>query len=319
VNRILILMPKHFADIMRDVVANELPEFETVYLSDDASLDVVTEALQNSHFLICTGVQISSKLLDEAPMLKLIQKWGAGIDGIDLWAAKERNIYVANVSGGNSVAVAEHFFALLLSLYKKICVADTSMRDGRWLQAELVADRLEELAGKTLGIVGFGQIGRAIASRAVAFEMNVIYYKRNKLHPSEEDLLKVSFTNLPELARQADILALALPLTTATKHLINAEILQLMKSSAVLINVSRGAIINETHLYDSLLDGGIAGAGLDVFEVEPLEASPLLTLPNVVLTPHIAGRTKSAMLFISKQCVANIYRVSKGAEPYHLL
>jgi phosphoglycerate dehydrogenase-like enzyme len=194
------------------------------------------------------------------------------------------------------------------------------MRAGQWVQAQLMEQGIWELNGKSLGIVGLGQIGCAIATRAIPFGMQVFYYKRKPLDSEKEREMQVSFLAVTDLVRQVDIVGLAVPLTNETKGMFGMDLLQMMKPSSVLINVSRGAVLKEADLYRALTEGNIAGAGLDVFEPEPpSHENSLLQLPNVVSSPHIAGRTKEAMQFITKQCAMNVLLVSRGETPHHVI
>jgi len=317
---VLLLMPEQFSCEALPVLSQLIPQYHITPLSIDESMDVIYQALTNTEFLVFSGIEISRDLLFRAPKLRLVQKWGAGIDSIDLRAAKELKIQVANIPGGNAVGVAEHFFALLLSLYKKICLANEAMHSEHWPQPEILRQGIEEASGKTLSIVGLGQIGKAIATRAIAFNMEVLYYKRTRLLPEEEKELKVSFGHLNDIVQQADVLGLTLPLTLETEGLFNLNIFRLMKPSSVLINVSRGRVINEPDLYQALTNGIIAGAGLDVYGTEPPSVqNPILKLNNVIATPHIAGRTKQAMRYITEQCALNIRLITAGKKARFLV
>jgi phosphoglycerate dehydrogenase-like enzyme len=318
--RLLLLMPEHFIAEAYPILSKLLTDMEIVPVSVNVSREAILEAIAQAHFLVWTGTEINREMLNCAKNMQLIQKWGTGIDGIDTAVAKQLGIPIANVPGGNAISVAEHFFTLLLALYKNLTVADASMHSAQWLQAELVNQGIWELYGKTLGIIGFGQIGRAIALRAQAFGMKVIYNKRIPLNALEEHQLQVSFSPLSELVQLADVVGLALPLTKETKGLFDYSMFKLMKSSAVLINVARGAILNEEGLYHAILNGNLAGAGLDVYITEPpSKHNFLLQLPNVVATPHIAGRTKEAFKRVTEECAANIRLVIEGKQAHHVL
>jgi phosphoglycerate dehydrogenase-like enzyme len=318
--RVLLALPNYLIPEAYPLLTDLLPGFDIVSLAVDEDVRLLADTLRTSNFLICSELKISREMLVGARQLKLVQKWGSGVDGIDVSAARSLGIPVANVPGGNSIAVAEHFFALLLALYKKICPANASIQSGQWWQAELVNEGIKELQGETIGLVGLGHIGRAIASRAQAFGMKTIYYKRVRLSLEEEHQLQVSFTDLPSLACQADIVGLVLPLSDETRGLFNRKLLMEMKQSAVIINVSRGGILNEDDLNIALEAGRIAGAGLDVFSEEPsLPSFQLLSSPKVVATPHIAGRSKKAMRYITEQCAINVVRVLHDENPCNLV
>lgn len=201
---------------------------------------------------------------------------------------------------GTSIGVAEHVFLLILALYKQLRAAEAALRSGRWLQWELRSGSYE-LAGKTMGLVGLGRIGREVALRAA---------------PDVEQAFGVRFVPFAGLLAEADFVSLHLPLTPGTRHVIGAPEMGRMKRSALLINTARGPLVDEAALAAALRAGQIAGAGLDVFEIEPLPADhPLVSLPNVVLTPHIAAGTADALVVKMKACFANMLRVTRGEVP----
>jgi phosphoglycerate dehydrogenase-like enzyme len=316
--QVLLLMPEHFSREVLPILRTYLRGFEIIALSGEETTEIISEALNRSHYIVCTGVEITEAMLSRGTNLRLVQKWGSGIDGIDLKAAERFNITVSNAPGENATAVAEHFFTLLFALLKKVCKANTSMHNGEWLQSSLIQEGIEEISGKALGLIGFGSIGKAIAVRARAFDVEVYYYKRSRLPQPVERELGVHYLGFHELLRRIDVLGLALPLNQDSKKLLNYEKLCLLKRSAILINVSRGAILDETDLHRILLERKIAGAGLDVFEKEPISPqNPLLHLENVIVTPHIAGRTRQAFHRITERCVKNILLVSEGLEALH--
>jgi len=203
---------------------------------------------------------------------------------------------------------------MLESMFEKIIVLDNLRK------AWLVREGLEELSGKMLGIVGFGFIGKAIAQRAVAFEMKVSYYCRHQLNEIHEENLSVKYSNLDRITESSDVIVLAVPLSSETTHLYNSSMFRKMKPSSILINVSRGGVVNEADLYEALITRKIAGASLDVFEDEsPNADSPLFHLPNVVVTPHIAGRTRQAFIRITENCINNIAFVAQGGLPRNIV
>jgi phosphoglycerate dehydrogenase-like enzyme len=275
----------------------------------------VAEALREADFVLVATTPLPASALAGAARLRLIQHQGVGYDKTDVAAAAGLGIPVALCPAGTSIGVAEHVFLLILALYKQLRIAEAALRGGHWLQWELRSGSFE-LAGKTVGLVGLGRIGREVTVRARAFAANVIYYDVARAAPEAERLLGVQFAPLAELLAQADILSLHLPLTPATRHLIGAAELRQMRRSAVLINTARGPLVDEAALVAALQAGQIAGAGLDVFEVEPLPPDhPLVTLPNVVLTPHVSAGTADALVVKMKACFANMLRVTRGEAP----
>ena len=273
------------------------------------------EALAGADFALVATTPLPASVLAGADRLRLIQHQGVGYDKTDVSAAAARGIPVALCPAGTSVGVAEHVFLLILALYKQLRAAEGGLHEGRWLQWELRPGSFE-VAGKTIGLLGLGRIGREVASRARAFAAEVCYYDVVRAAPEAEQALGVRFAPMPEVLAQADILSLHLPLTTATRHVIGAAELRQMRPTAVLINTARGPLVDEPALVAALQTGQIAGAGLDVFETEPLPAGhPLLALPNVVLTPHISAGTADALIVKMRACFANMLRVARGEAP----
>jgi phosphoglycerate dehydrogenase-like enzyme len=276
----------------------------------------VAEALREADFVLVATTPLPAAALAGAPRLKLIQHQGVGYDKTDVAAAARQGVPVALCPAGTSIGVAEHVFLLILALYKQLRSAEAALREGRFLQWELRAGSFE-LAGKTLGLLGLGRIGREVTTRARAFAANVIYYDVVRAAPGAEQALGVRYVPFAELLARADILSLHLPLTPATRHIIGAPELAQLRRSAILINTARGPLVDEAALVAALQAGTLAGAGLDVFEIEPLPAGhPLLALPNVVLTPHISAGTADALAVKMTACFENMLRVARGEAPH---
>nr|WP_206203473.1 hydroxyacid dehydrogenase [Thermococcus sp. M36] len=253
--------------------------------------------------------KVTRKVIEAAPKLKVIGRAGVGLDNIDLEAAKERGIKVVNSPGASSRSVAELVLALMFNVARKVAFADRKMREGVWAKKQCMGIELE---GKTLGIVGFGRIGYQIAKIAKALGMNVLLYDP---YPNEERAKEVGgkFVDLETLLKESDVVTLHVPLIEQTYHLINEERLKLMKPTAILINAARGAVVDTEALVKALKEGWIAGAGLDVFEEEPLPAGhPLTELDNVVLTPHIGASTVEAQMRAGVQVAEQIVEILKG-------
>lgn len=318
---ILILMPRHFCRRVQPVLSGLLPEMELISLDprkDDHA--VIQRSLARAEYLIWSGTSISRDLLEQAPNLKLIQKWGSGIDGIDLLAVADLQVPFANVPGGNAVAVSEHAIGLILALYKRIVEANADLHRGRWNQAQIIDRGISELKGKTLGILGMGNIAKCLIPRVKSFGMHILYNSRTRLSSDEECRIGINYLNLHELVREVDILVVAVALNSSTHGLVNYRLLRAMKKSAILINISRGAVVIEADLRRALFESEIAGAGLDVFEDEPIAIdNPILALSNCIVTPHIAGRTKEALEEITKLCARNILLVAQGRNPHGLV
>jgi phosphoglycerate dehydrogenase-like enzyme len=253
--------------------------------------------------------------LDDCNRLKLIQRFGVGYDTVDLDAAAARGIPVANVAGVTSVSVAEYTIGVILSLLRRIPPYDRHVRNGKWAGG-LTNDRNYELCGRTVGIVGFGAIGRALARRLVGFGVKTLYSDVTSCPCELEAELHAERVSLDELLTQSDIVTLHVPFTDSTKNLIGKKQLAGMKPTAYLIDAARGGVVDEEALADALNEGSIAGAALDVFAHEPLPAGhPLTTAPNTLLTPHIAGPTYEMQRRVFDFAFANFRRVAEGERP----
>ncbi len=268
-------------------------DFEVDY-QPSISDEELTAALPGADALIVRSkTQVSSERIGIAGRLKVIGRAGVGYDNIDLEAATERGILVMNVPDANTMAATEHTFALMLSLVRRIPMAVEQMRNQQWRRSELVG---HELFQKTLGIVGFGRIGKEIARRALAFDMSVMVFDPYVTEEKAQSL-NVQLADLDTLLTDSDLVTLHVPLSDATRGLIGKERLGKMKSTAYLINCARGGIVDDDDLVDALRDGTIAGAGLDVYVTEPPDFSaPLLSagFPNLLCTPHLGASTQEA-------------------------
>jgi D-3-phosphoglycerate dehydrogenase len=246
---------------------------------------------------IRSATKVTAKLLEKANGLKVIGRAGIGVDNVDIPAATARGIIVMNTPFGNSITTAEHAVTLMLSLARQIPEADASTRAGKWEKNKFLG---VEIFGKTLGIIGCGNIGSIVADRALGMKMKVIAYDPFLSDERARDL-GVEKVALEELLRRADFLTLHTPLTEKTRNIINAETLKLTKKSLRLINCARGGLVDEAALFEALSSGRIAGAALDVFTTEPATASPLFALPNVVCTPHLGASTTEAQENVALQ------------------
>jgi D-3-phosphoglycerate dehydrogenase len=245
----------------------------------------------NYHGLIVrSATKVTSKIIDAASNLKVIGRAGSGLDNVDVTAATKKGIVVMNTPGGNTITTAEHTMALMFALARQIPQATASMKEGKWEKKRFTGI---ELFNKTLGVIGIGNIGSNVARRAQAFAMNVIAYDPF-LSEDKARTMGVEKVSLKELFRRSDFITIHTPITTDTRNMINKETIKIMKDDVRIINCARGGIINEKDLYDALAEGKVAGAALDVFEKEPPENNPLLTLDNVISTPHLGAATKEA-------------------------
>jgi glyoxylate reductase len=256
--------------------------------------------------------QIDGEVMDEAGMqLKVISNHAVGFDNIDVNAATARKIPVGNTPDVLTDATADFAFALMMAVARRIPEAERFVHDGKWKTWGPMTLLGVDIKGATLGLIGFGRIGKAMARRALGFDMRVIYYNRSEKKPSRD--LKATSVSFETLLEESDFISLHTPLTPDTHHLIDSEALSKMKPSAVLVNTARGPIVDIDALYEALKEGRIFGAGLDVTEPEPLPMdSPLLALDNIVIAPHIASASKTSREKMSWMAAQNLIAGLKG-------
>jgi glyoxylate reductase len=272
--------------------------------------------LQGKQGLVCQITDtIAADLLDACPDLRVVANVAVGYNNVDVAAATRRGIAVTNTPDVLTETTADFAWTLLMAAARRLAEADRYVRDGRFTQWEFMLLLGGDVHGKTLGIVGFGRIGRAMARRARGFNMRVLYQDTVAADPATERELGASRADLPTLLREADFVSLHTPLLTETRHMINAESLRTMKRTAYLINASRGPVVDEAALVHALKEGWIAGAGLDVYEEEPKIHPGLLSLPNVVLAPHIASGSYETRLQMAMLAVENCLAVLAGQRP----
>lgn len=254
---------------------------------------------------------VTEKVIRSCPRLKVISRYGAGYDRVDIEAAKKMGIPVTNTPGVNAQAVGELAFALILSVARKIPYLDTETRDGKWVRSTGM-----ELKGKTLGILGLGAIGKVVAMCGQGFHMDIIAYDPyiDNQYCQEHQIRACSFD---DVIGQADVITLHLPLNEQTRHMIGRKAIAGMKAGAILVNTSRGGIIDEDAAFEALKSGRLGGLGLDAFETEPPENSPLFGLDNVVVTPHTGAHTKEATMNMAASAVKNLIDVLSDRDcPY---
>ncbi|MEX1307919.1 MAG: phosphoglycerate dehydrogenase [Eubacteriales bacterium] len=252
---------------------------------------------------------ITSDVVKHAPaVLKAISRYGAGVDRVDIDAAKKKGISVTNTPGINATAVCELAFGMMLSLARSIPELDSAVKHGEWPRKKGI-----ELKGKTLGIIGFGAIGKKLAVRAKAFEMDVIAYDPYfDADFAQKEQIKQG--NLDNIIADADFISLHVPLTDETKYLINAERIEQMKAGAFIINTARGGLIDEAAVAKAIESGKIGGVGLDAFDVEPVTDSPLMGVPQAIMTPHAGAHTSEAVSAMGMMAVQNLIEVlEKGS------
>jgi (S)-sulfolactate dehydrogenase len=290
----------------RVLVADDLSA-EAVQILRDAGLEVdvqvglkpeALEAIIGGYdaLAVRSATKVTARLLEKASRLKVVGRAGVGVDNVDLPAATRKGVVVMNTPGGSSITVAELALGMILALFRHVAAATASIKGGRWEKKKFQG---HELAGKTLGVVGIGNIGSVLVDRCLAMKMKVVAYDPF-ISPEAATRLGVSLVDLETIWRESDAISLHVPLTDQTRHLVNAATLAKMKPGAVLVNCARGGIVDEVALAQALRAGRLAGAALDVFEVEPPPADhPLLGLDNVVLTPHLGASTEEAQVAVA--------------------
>ncbi|MEJ2761481.1 MAG: phosphoglycerate dehydrogenase [Gammaproteobacteria bacterium] len=310
----------------RILVADKIAEEGVDYLKnqDEFQVDVIhgmdeAELCEKiagyNAVLVRSAVKITDKVIESADSLRVVGRAGIGVDNIDVEKATEKGIAVLNTPDANATTTAELTFAHILSLSRNLPAADRSVRAGEWKRSQFVG---AELAGKTLGVIGYGTIGRIVADRAKAFRMDVVIYDPFvSAEICEQD--GVGSAELDELLKTADYVTLHCPVNDKTRGLLNAERLAQMKKGARLINCARGGLVDEAALYDALKSGRLAGAALDVFEKEPPGDSPLLELDNIVLTPHLGASTAEAQTAAGLEIARQIAVYLKTGEPIHAI
>ena len=255
----------------------------------------------------------TARVIESAQNLRVISRYGAGVDRVDLSAAKARNIVICNTPGANSNAVADLTFALLLCTARKVSVLDRKTREGQWPRSTGI-----ELYGKTIGILGLGAIGKAVARRALGFSMKIMAYDPfiDKKYAESNGIIPADFDMVTQ---EADFLCLHLPLTGETRHIISEDVMKTMKKGTIIVNTARGGLIDEAAAYKFLVSGHLGGMGLDVYEVEPPQKSPLFELENVVLTPHTASHTIEATTAMAEMSVQNLIDVLSGKNSLYIV
>jgi len=302
--------PQDVYDIIREEVP---PGFELISLDEDSD-DERREKLTDCEVVIVAARPMTREFLAAAPALKLLHHQGVGYqDTVDVAALKARKVTLALTPAGTSIGVAEHTLLLALAVCKRLPYADHELRQGRW-HINSLRPYSFELDGRTVGYIGMGRIGQETAARFKAFGTAGIYYDPYvALAPGREDALGLRRADFAELLAAADIITLHVPSGAATYHMIDEAALNQMKPTAIVINTSRGTVIDEAALCRALQEGRIAGAGLDVFETEPFQPdNPLAAMPNVALTPHIAAGTRDALKTKMRALFQNVQRFFNG-------
>ncbi len=301
-----LLIDKFDVEVWPDYAPPSKSELKEKAENADALITMLTDKLDREIF-------------HNAFKLKIVAQMAVGYDNINLPEATKKGIYITNTPDVLTEATADFAWTLLMALARRMVEADRYVREGKWTVAwhpDLMTGH--DVYGSTIGIIGAGRIGQAVAQRARGFNMKILYY--NPSAKLEMDSIGALGVSLDDLLKQSDFVSLHVPLTTQTTHLINEEKLSLMKNSAYLINTSRGAVVDEKALYAALKNGKIAGAGLDVFENEPTSYNnPLLKLDNVVVAPHISSASVETRTKMAELAVQNLLSFFKGKKPPNLI
>ncbi|MDD5468058.1 MAG: phosphoglycerate dehydrogenase [Anaerolineales bacterium] len=279
-------------------------------MSQEMTEGRLIELLEGISGAIVGVVPMTAHVLENAPGLRVVSMHGIGVDHIDLNAAERLGVVVANCPGTNDQAVADLTIGLMIAVARNLPRVDAAVRRGDWRRFEG-----GELWRKTLGLIGLGRIGQAVAKRAIGFEMRVLVYDPYIRINQHQQFNRLEFLGFNEVIARADFLSLHAPLTAETRHMISETQLQAMKPSAYLINTARGDLVDEQALYHALCGKQIAGAAIDVFVEEPPTGSPLLNLENVVLTPHTGAHTKEAIERMGIMAAQNVVRTLQGGQP----
>lgn len=312
--KVLFCVGKSYFPIHQTIVSQleSIGAEVTCLMYDQASnKQNIIDAIHDASVYITAVAPADQEVIDAAPQLKYILKTGTGLDNVDIDYATQKGIYVSNAPGENATSVAELAIGLMVAISRKIPLLDKQTKDGHWFHSNGF-----ECSGKTLGIIGFGSIGMKIARIAGAFDMKVIAYGVHKDYDAAARL-RAAFVDLDTLLADSDYIVVSTSLKKTNYHLINVEAMDKMKDSAYLINISRGALIDEPALFDALRHKEIGGAALDVFESEP-PAEPLPDLDNLIATPHIGGTTQESVTRVAEVTVENIRRFIQHEPLSHL-
>jgi D-3-phosphoglycerate dehydrogenase len=295
-----------------EAIAAALSDGWRLSVAEGPSDDAHARAVRDADIVFVMATPMPASLIDAAGRLQFIQKLGAGVDRIDLDRCSQRGIAVARLQAGNSVPVAEHTLLMMLAACRRLPLLDRQTREGGW-DKEAARGVSRQIHGKTVGLVGFGAIGQAVARLLTGFGANVIYYDPRRAASELERELNVTYASLDELTVRADIVSLHLPLMKETANVFDARRIAAMKRGAILVNCARGGLVDEGALYEGLANGHLYAAGIDAFAQEPPVGSPLLTLDQTVVTPHTAGGTIDNFAPVVERAVQNTRRFLAGA------
>lgn len=317
-------LPKIFLTrpLTPETMARLQEKSQLTYNADDRVLtrEELMAGITGQDALLCTLMdRIDGALLDANPDLKVVANYAVGFNNIDVAAATERRVPVTNTPGVLTDSTADLAWALMFAIGRRIVEGDQLVRSRTWQGWGPLQLLGRDITGATLGLIGFGRIGRAMVKRARGFDMQVVYWNRTRLSTAEEAELGVTYLSREDVLATADFVSLHVALTPETTHLIGAAELEAMKPTAYLINTARGPVVDEKALVKALQSGAIAGAGLDVFEHEPALAEGLFTLPNVVIPPHLGSATIGTRTKMGNLAAENCFAACRGERPPNLV
>lgn len=307
-----ILLTNHYENRPLEILQSVVPKgFELVVLDEANQENLIYNAYAADYLLVSGRLKINKQVLEKATNLKMIQRTGVGLDSLDLEEIKKKSVPVYVNQGVNSHSVAEHTIMLILASLRKLPEIDKNTKLGIW-KKQIQGVHTYELYGKTVGIVGMGNIGQAVAERLKGFGVNILYYDMYQLDKEKEEQLNVVKCDLNKLLEKSDIITLHCPLTEDTKNLVSRDTIEKMKDGAIIINTGRGSLINEQDLALALQNGKILYAGIDVYSNEPPKDNVLLGLSNVITTPHIGGVTYDSFYRMMHDAMRNIELFENG-------
>lgn len=308
-----ILLTNHYSKAPYDIVRSVVPEgFKLLMLSEN-SQEALENAVQNADYMLASGrLKITKEVLNKANKVKMIQRTGVGLDAFDLEELKKRNIPLYVNQGVNAESVAEHTILLILASLRKLPIMHRNTANGIWKKQEQGV-QTHELAGKTIGLIGMGNIAMTVAKMLGPFGVTILYYDAFRKDEQTEQKLGIIYCSISELLSKADIISLHCPLTEDTQMLVNQETIALMKEGAILINTARGGLVDTKAAVEALKSGKLSFAGMDVHEEEPLkDGKGIRELSNVILTPHIGGVTYDSFYRMMHDAMRNIEKFEKG-------
>jgi len=308
-------IPQPGLDMLYEHCEVELNEEERVLTKEE-----IVERIKDKDGMLCLLTdEIDDEILGAAPNLRGVANYAVGFNNIDVAAATKRKIPVTNTPGVLTETTADFAWALLMAAARRVVESDRFTREGKYTGWGPSLFLGVDVYGKTLGLVGLGRIGKAVAKRAYGFDMKVLYYDLHRLSPEEEKALNLTYVSLPELLQTSDFVSLHVPLTPDTRHLISKEELAMMKKTAVLVNTARGPVVDEAALVEALRNGEIFAAGLDVYEDEPELAPGLAELDNVVVAPHIASASVETRTKMATMAAENLIAMLQGKRPPNIV